>query len=244
LTVTCRVLVSRWLLAMKHFGAGEIDSGTAATRDPRRTQERILASALREFSTKGFSGARVDAIARRAAINKRMLYHYFGDKDALFREVLRQKMAERAAWLAASPMDPIELLPYWFGLVCKDREWIRLLEWEALQRADKKVVHEKKRREAMARAVAKIRCRQQLGLLSKRLDARQVLLSHMALTMFPLAFPQITRLITGLSASSARFQRARSEYLRKFSAALPIGGRRKGSRGPRRTRHSTKARTE
>ena len=96
----------------------------------------------------------------------------------------------------------------------------------------------------MARAVGKIRRRQKLGLLSKRLDARQVLLSHMALTMFPLAFPQITRLVTGLSASSARFQQARSEFLRKFSAAWRLSGRRKGSPGPSRRSHSTKERTE
>jgi len=32
----------------------------------------------------------VDAIAREAAINKRMLYHYFGNKEALFREILRR----------------------------------------------------------------------------------------------------------------------------------------------------------
>ena len=66
-----------------------------AARDPARTQERILAAALNEFATHGFAGARVDAIARRARINKRMLYHYFGDKAGLFREVLRRKIAQR-----------------------------------------------------------------------------------------------------------------------------------------------------
>jgi AcrR family transcriptional regulator len=204
---------------MKDTGP-EIDSRHLAKRDPRRTQERILAAALKEFSAKGFSGARVDAIASRAAINKRMLYHYFGDKEGLFREVLRQKMAQRAAWLAASPMDPIQLLPYWFRLACQDLDWIRLLEWEALQGSDKKVIHQKQRREAMASAVAKIRRRQHLGLLSKELDPCHLLLSHMALTMFPLAFPQITRLITGYRVSDPRFKRARSAFLRRFSAAL------------------------
>ena len=73
------------------------DSGVAA-RNPKRSRERILSAALKEFAAKGFAGARVDAIARRAAINKRMLYHYFGDKEHLFREVMRLKMAERQAW--------------------------------------------------------------------------------------------------------------------------------------------------
>ena len=68
-----------------------------ARRNPARTRERILGAAFREFAAKGFAGARVDAIARNASINKRMLYHYFGDKNGLFREVLRRKMAERKA---------------------------------------------------------------------------------------------------------------------------------------------------
>ena len=56
-----------------------------AARNPERTRTRILSAALKEFAAKGFAGARVDNIARRAAINKRMLYHYFGDKEGLFR---------------------------------------------------------------------------------------------------------------------------------------------------------------
>src|SRR5450432_2914601 len=55
-----------------------VKTGGAATRNPGRTRERILSAALKEFAAKGFAGARVDTIARRAAINKRMLYHYFG----------------------------------------------------------------------------------------------------------------------------------------------------------------------
>ena len=66
-----------------------------STRDPEATKERILAAALHEFSAKGISGARVDAIASRAKVNKRMLYYYFGSKDELFREILRRRLAER-----------------------------------------------------------------------------------------------------------------------------------------------------
>ena len=43
-----------------------------------------------EFAAKGFGGARVDAIALRAGTNKRMLYHYFGDKEALYLAVLEE----------------------------------------------------------------------------------------------------------------------------------------------------------
>jgi TetR/AcrR family transcriptional regulator len=53
-------------------------------RDPDRTRESILAAAQYEFAAKGLSGGRVDAIARRAHANKRMIYHYFGSKDGLY----------------------------------------------------------------------------------------------------------------------------------------------------------------
>src|ERR1035438_8092125 len=88
------------------------------TRDPDRTRGRILAAALAEFSTKGFAGARVDAIARRARGNKRMLYHYFGNKSGLFREVLRRKITERRALLEDAPGDPTENLPFRFAMMC------------------------------------------------------------------------------------------------------------------------------
>src|SRR2546421_12081337 len=114
----------------------------APTRDPERSRERILEAAFNEFAAKGFAGARVDSIARDASINKRMLYHYFGDKEGLFREVLRKKMTQRRAWNLATPDDPMSSLPYWFDLACKDRNWVRLLEREALQFENRKLVDE------------------------------------------------------------------------------------------------------
>jgi AcrR family transcriptional regulator len=57
-------------------------------RDPARTRERILQAAIGEFSEKGLDGARVDEIARRSRANKRLIYHYFGNKEELFLAVL------------------------------------------------------------------------------------------------------------------------------------------------------------
>ena len=49
--------------------------------------EDILAIATEEFALKGFSGARVDEIAERTQTSKRMIYYYFGGKEALYRAV-------------------------------------------------------------------------------------------------------------------------------------------------------------
>jgi AcrR family transcriptional regulator len=189
-------------------------------RNPRQSQERILDAALKEFAAQGFAGARVDAIARRARINKRMLYHYFGDKKHLFREVLRRKLAERAAWLASAPEDPVESLAYWFRLACRDREWVRLLEWEALQWREKKVIDEEHRAEKAAAGIARLRHQQAKGWLPREWDPGQLLLSMMSVTAYPLAFPQIARLVTGLSVSDPKFQAQRERFLRQFAAAF------------------------
>ncbi|MBV9734574.1 MAG: TetR family transcriptional regulator [Acidisphaera sp.] len=60
---------------------------------PAAARARILDAALAEFAEHGFSGARVDAIAARAAINKRMLYAYVGNKEALWLAVLERVYA-------------------------------------------------------------------------------------------------------------------------------------------------------
>jgi AcrR family transcriptional regulator len=193
---------------------------TAATRNPARTRERILSGALKEFAAKGFAGARVDIIARRANINKRMLYHYFGNKEKLFRAVLRQKIARRRAWAANLSSDPAERLPFWFKTACDDADWIRLLEWEALQGDGQKVIDEGQRRAQAADWLKRLRQRQARGELSGDFDARHLALAMQSLTMFPMAFPQLTRFIMGRTADDAKFQRDHAVFLEKFAAAF------------------------
>jgi AcrR family transcriptional regulator len=191
-----------------------------ATRNPERSRERILAAALQEFADKGFAGARVDFIARRAAINKRMLYHYFGNKEGLFRAVLRRKITERQAWAETLSGDPAESLVFWFEAACNDTDWVRLFEWEALQGNAHKVIDQQIRRSATARGLERIRKRQARGQISAEFDARHVMLAMRSLTMFPAAFPQLTRLIMGRAVSDPKFQKERAEFLRRFAAAF------------------------
>jgi TetR/AcrR family transcriptional regulator len=199
-------------------------NGTVARRNPERTRERILSAALKEFAANGFAGARVDAIARRATINKRMLYHYFGNKEQLFRAVLHRKITERQASAEGLSGDPVESLPFWFNLSCKDADWVRLLEWEALQGGDKKVIDEKNRRTLVAQALGRIRQQQARGFLSAEFEPSHLLLAMRSLTTFPMAFPQLTRLFTNRSATDPLFQRQHVKFLQKFAAAFQPAG--------------------
>jgi TetR/AcrR family transcriptional regulator len=205
---------------MKANSAGRPSSRESVARDPERTRKRILAAASAEFAAKGFAGARVDAIARDASINKRMLYHYFGDKEGLFREVLRKKMAQRRVWNLGTPDDPASSLPYWFDLACKDKSWVRLMEWEALQFSGRKMIDERRRLKSAADAVQRIVRRQKSGHLALDMDAGAMLLGMIALSWFPLAFPQLTRLITGRSAEDEGFIKKHRQFLERVSVAF------------------------
>jgi len=57
-------------------------------RQPEASRKAILQASLEEFAQEGLSGARMDAIADAAGVNKALLYYYFRDKDALYGAVL------------------------------------------------------------------------------------------------------------------------------------------------------------
>lgn len=115
-------------------------SGNA--RDPERTKAVILAAATEEITAKGLGGARVDEIAKRAGVNKRMIYHYFGDKDGLYLAVLEAAYEEirvEEIKLDLGKRDPVEgmreLLQFTWGYYREHPEFLSLLATENLHRA-------------------------------------------------------------------------------------------------------------
>src|SRR5258707_12688430 len=72
---------------------GRARAGRSAPRlgtrgQPEESRAAILKAAGAEFAEQGTAGARTDAIARAAHVNKAMLYYYFKDKDTLYEEAL------------------------------------------------------------------------------------------------------------------------------------------------------------
>jgi AcrR family transcriptional regulator len=65
-------------------------------RPAKVTPEALLAAAAAEFSARGYAGARVDRIAKRAKANKAMLYYHFRSKQGLYRTLLRQTFTAAA----------------------------------------------------------------------------------------------------------------------------------------------------
>lgn len=114
----------------------------AEKRNAQRTRQRILRAAVAEFSVKGYDGARIDTIARRARANKRMIYHYFGNKSALFVAVLEHTyddIRSKEAALHIENLPPVEgmrqLIAFSFGYYTENPSFIHLLNSENLHKA-------------------------------------------------------------------------------------------------------------
>ena len=107
---------------------------SAKQRQSQATQNKLLAAARAEFQEHGLAGGRVDRIGERAGVNKRLIYVYFGDKEGLFEEVIRQN---RNAVGAAVRFDAGDLPGYALRLYDYWQEHpdsVRLFWWRNLER--------------------------------------------------------------------------------------------------------------
>lgn len=123
---------------------GEIETEAGPgrrARDPERTKRDILLAAREEFVEHGLEGARVDRIAERAGANKRMLYHYIGNKEALYARVLHDayrdiRAGEHDLHLGSLPprLAMERLVGFTFDHFRAKPWFIRLLSTENIQR--------------------------------------------------------------------------------------------------------------
>jgi AcrR family transcriptional regulator len=79
-----------------HGSVGVRFAKAAARRDA------ILDAALDEFSARGFAATRLDDVAKRADVAKGTIYLHFKDKESLFQELIRSKMAPVVGTLEAT----------------------------------------------------------------------------------------------------------------------------------------------
>ncbi|MSU68756.1 MAG: TetR/AcrR family transcriptional regulator [Opitutaceae bacterium] len=116
-------------------------STTPVSRNPDRTRRRLLRAAIKLFAQQGFHAVSVDAIVDLAKVNKRMVYHYFGSKDALFEAALVEVYGRiesiefHAVELGRNPAEKLaRLLESYFAFLDDEPEFTRLLQWENLEK--------------------------------------------------------------------------------------------------------------
>jgi len=111
-------------------------------RNPEESRQRILDAARAEFSGKGLGGARVNAIAERAGVNKQLIYYYYDDKERLFGAVLEEAYREIRARESALDLDALSpedamrrFIGFNFDFLVENRSFVALLNDENLHKA-------------------------------------------------------------------------------------------------------------
>jgi AcrR family transcriptional regulator len=111
-------------------------------RNADRSQQSILAAASAEFAEHGLGGARMDRMAERAGVDKRLIYYYFENKDSLFLAVLEdtyRSIREAEKQLHLTDLPPAEavrrLTEFTWNYYLEHPEFLTLLNSANLHRA-------------------------------------------------------------------------------------------------------------
>ena len=105
------------------------------------TRETLLKAAIKIFGKHGLAGGRVEQISRAARSHDRMIYYYFGSKEALFVAVIEEtyrRFNEAEARLVLDLSQPEralrDVIAFIWGYYQKHPEFITLLNSENLHR--------------------------------------------------------------------------------------------------------------
>lgn len=192
-------------------------------RDPTRTRAAILVAATQEFTSKGLTGARVDTIAKRSHVNKRMIYHYFGGKEGLYVAVLEEtyaaiRMAEVELHLVDH--DPLEgmreLIAFTWDYFVSHPEFLSLLGTENMHGA--KYLRQSERIRALHSPLiemisALLKRGQKGGVFRSGVDPVQLYISIASLGFFYLANKHTLSTIFGRDLVAPEHLRARGSHI-------------------------------
>ena len=187
---------------------------TKQTRNPQETQRKILVAALEEFSANGFHGARIDRIVKNAGVNKRMVYHYFNDKEGLFKALMQSELKKIKEVEDDEPTDSLfEISNHWLSNSDKTKDYFRLyLSAETLINNGEITVDE----EHQDTFSAAFETYKEL-LKGHDVDPRYFLLAMVSITSMPVVLPQMAKYVTGGQSGSKEFQ---EEYKKVLSFLL------------------------
>src|SRR5271155_280961 len=115
---------------------------------PEESRAAILQAAAHEFADLGIAGARTDAIARQARVNKALLYYYFKDKETLYGAVLDDAftgMRSRVFQALDSDLPPREkIMAYvgaYFDFIASNQIYPKLMQREMMRAREGNSVH-------------------------------------------------------------------------------------------------------
>jgi TetR/AcrR family transcriptional regulator len=189
-------------------------AGAERQRDAERSRQALLDAALDEFSERGYAGARVADIARRAGVNKQLINYYFGSKEGLYLAV-QQAWLDREERFAPPDLALPDLVLRYLQDAVRDPRSLRLLLWRGL--ADDSAPGGRRSRQP---DVDRVRDRQAAGEVAADLDPAAVLLAGMGMIAAPLALPQVAWDLFGIDPASEEFLTRYGEQIRRIVAHL------------------------
>jgi AcrR family transcriptional regulator len=190
-------------------------------RNPERSRERILNAALEEFAANGYAGARVDAIAKRAGLNKQLISHHFGGKEALYQAVMTERKMRGGGEMTGEPDRMPDALATFFDRASADPEWIRVMLWEALETGEGTGGPAVEARRARYETrIAWVKDEQAEGRLPADLEPDMLYLMLLGLALYPVLLPQVAELATGSRTDTDEFAQRYREQLRLIAAHL------------------------
>lgn len=167
-------------------------------RNPDKTKAAILEVATKLFAESGFHGTGLNDICLKARANKRMIYHYFGNKEALYLAVHRSGWEQLGSWFSqelvrngtpAAPMDPADLLleavKIFHDFIATNQIFVRLIMWDGLEGGTaSRSLWEGIRGPIYRQIETLVKAGQDAGTLTKDLHAGHLIISFMGAIAF------------------------------------------------------------
>jgi AcrR family transcriptional regulator len=200
------------------------------SRSSEQTKERLRAAALVEFAEHGVHGTTVERIAARAGVNKERLYAYFGDKQALFAEVLVDQLdlVAAAVPLEIATLDDVgEYAGRTFDYHRDHPDLFRLIVWQGM--ADAGAAPDEAARGGHHREkVAAMAAAQRAGVVDDAIPPAHLLFLLLSLASWWWAAPHLARMLEAGAADGSAGHAARRAAVVEAARRLAAPGRAAG----------------
>jgi len=169
-------------------------------RNPEKTRERILKAATKLFPQSGYEGTSLSEIVAATGINKRMIYHYFGDKRGLYQAVFIREWSELKNWLDKAMTSNLEstgnirdllvkFVDVFFDFLAEHQYFTRLMMWDGLEGGEiSRSTWKEIRGPLFIQTEFLIQEAQKEGILSKKFHPGHLIISLLATTTYYFAY--------------------------------------------------------
>lgn len=187
-------------------------------RNAERTRKAIIQAAKEEFFDRGYTGARIDSIAKRAGISKKLIYHYFKGKDHLINEVVDDFLSSLPQGNFFLPANPAHIAEFRYKVNLEYlTDFLKFTAWEAIDTVPENSNGVERRMRVLQSYVEDMKSKQEMGLVPQELDPALITLLISSITIYPLLYSNVTRMITGYAAEDPEFQKKWAQFLHQIS---------------------------